>query len=117
MSKLSILQEAFKTCFEWAIDNKDEYIINSNSFDRCIGKSLVLNEIMFNLQINGQSVFIYKPKLHQSYYATGFIIDIKGLRGKRPDVVIIDEILESDTEEIRNYCKLMNVPVIGFVRR
>lgn len=101
----------------WKVINHKENLF-FNAKDRAVGKSYLLNEIGFELQILGYRVFLITP-CNQEYFAERMISlhkeDYKG-RLQENCVVLVDEVKWLMMNDFLDYCKYRQVPIIGFVR-
>jgi hypothetical protein len=94
---------------------KQNYLLSSE--DRGIGKSTILNKLSFTLQALGYCVCLLTP-FPREYFATNIISlypnDYRGIN--KNSVVIVDETRYGIMmDDFLDYCKLKNIPVIGFV--
>lgn len=89
-----------------------------SSENRGIGKTFTLNELAFNLQALGYIVYILTPYKNQEYFAHSFISDsMKELYKIDRDilVIIVDESKYCKLDEIINFCKDYQIPIVGYV--
>jgi len=100
-----------------AVEQKN--ILCKDSSPRRIGKTRILNELAFILQSLGYFVYFIVPDemcRYREYFACGFIsVNSNSYRGIPSNSVIIgDEAQISKIEDIINYCKSHNIPMIGY---
>jgi len=114
---LTDVQQAVFDEFLEAVEQKN--ILYKDSSPRRIRKTCILNELAFTLQALGYFVYFIVPdKMYRNreYFACGFIsVGSNFYRGIPSNSVIIgDEAQISKIEDIINYCKSHNIPMIGY---
>jgi hypothetical protein len=110
--------EVYKT-FEEIINNRKVELLSSHQ--RQWGKTHILNELGFNLQVMGCKVYLLTqfPNSNE-HFATNYIsndLHLEEFRGVQRDkiVVIIDEYKYNKIHPLLDFCKKHRIPVVGFV--
>lgn len=104
--------------FLYSVESKQNLFLSSEP--RNIGKTVILNELAFNLQALGYIVLVLTPYRQQEYFGEHFIsLDYNDycnkINGRKNVVIIADEARKVIMEDFLVFCEHRDIPVIGYV--
>lgn len=129
IKEYTITKGVKKILTDWQQERFDEFekvihkrqMLLRNGKYRGTGKTYLLNELGFTLQVLGYKVLVYTPFKKMEYFAENFIYSSDNLReidNKLKTVILFDEVevFSDEAQELIKIFKQLRIPVVGFVR-
>jgi hypothetical protein len=95
------------------VGNNECMLLSSDDW-RGIGKTTVINCLSITLQSLGYKVFLHTNHEWTNHFAEDYICNVNKFRGRRNCVLLIDESHGDTLYELKEYCYIHKILMVGF---